>query len=141
MGGNSPGALKEYWETFYKYPRLQGGFVWEWMDHGIRKSTADGEEYFAYGGDFGDQPNDSNFVMDGLVMSDHNPSPALLEYKKVLEPVKIDWHNKTVEVTNRYDFISLDHLQLAWSLEADGKIIDTGMISLSEIPPLAIQRK
>ncbi len=108
--GNSPGALKEYWETFYQYPRLQGGFVWEWMDHGIRKTTADGEEYFAYGGDFGDQPNDSNFVMDGLVMSDHTPSPALLEYKKVLEPVMIDSKHRNFKLP--IDFITLDHLNL-----------------------------
>ncbi len=136
--GNSPGALKEYWETFYRYPRLQGGFVWEWMDHGIRKTTEDGEEYFAYGGDFGDEPNDSNFVMDGLVMSDHTPSPALNEYKKILEPVKIsavDWDAKTVSITNRYDFIDLGHLQLVWTVEADGEIPDSGMIELSEIKP------
>ncbi len=136
--GNSPGALKEYWETFYRYPRLQGGFVWEWMDHGIRKTTESGDSYFAYGGDFGDQPNDSNFVMDGLVMSDHTPSPALAEYKKVLEPVKIeniDWNKQTVRVTNRYDFISLDHLQLVWSIEADGKIVEKGTTSLDGIKP------
>ncbi|SHM67213.1 glycoside hydrolase family 2 TIM barrel-domain containing protein [Gracilibacillus kekensis] len=134
--GNSPGALKEYWETFYQYPRLQGGFVWEWMDHGIRKTTADGEEYFAYGGDFGDQPNDSNFVMDGLVMSDHTPSPALLEYKKVLEPVmidSIDWQTQKLQITNRYDFITLDHLNLIWTLEADGKVIKSNTQSLADM--------
>ncbi|WP_018931687.1 glycoside hydrolase family 2 TIM barrel-domain containing protein [Gracilibacillus lacisalsi] len=136
--GNSPGALKEYWETFYRYPRLQGGFVWEWMDHGIRKTTEKGEVYFAYGGDFGDEPNDSNFVMDGLVMSDHTPSPALHEYKKILEPVKIsavDWLGKTVTVTNRYDFIDLSHLQLVWTVEADGSIVESGSVALSGIMP------
>ncbi|WP_058308831.1 glycoside hydrolase family 2 TIM barrel-domain containing protein [Gracilibacillus massiliensis] len=134
--GNSPGALKEYWETFYQYPRLQGGFVWEWMDHGIRKTTDDGKEYFAYGGDFGDQPNDSNFVMDGLVMSNHTPSPALLEYKKILEPVKIDlinWQSQKLQITNRYDFITLNHLNLVWTLEADGKVIKNSTQALADI--------
>ncbi len=136
--GNSPGALKEYWETFYRYPRLQGGFVWEWMDHGIRKTTESGEEYFAYGGDFGDEPNDSNFVMDGLVMSDHTPSPALLEYKKVLEPViveRVEWDKQTVYVTNRYDFISLNHLQLVWTVEVDGRILDSNVVCLEGTQP------
>ncbi|UOQ87231.1 glycoside hydrolase family 2 TIM barrel-domain containing protein [Gracilibacillus salinarum] len=141
--GNSPGALKEYWDTFYRYPRLQGGFVWEWMDHGIRTKTDDGTEYFAYGGDFGDQPNDSNFVMDGLVMSDHTPSPALAEYKKVLEPVYMegfDWGEKTVNVTNRYDFISLGHLLLVWTIEVDGKVIESGSIPLEEIQPFETKK-
>ncbi|MEI2400859.1 glycoside hydrolase family 2 TIM barrel-domain containing protein, partial [Paenibacillus phytohabitans] len=66
--GNGPGGIKEYFDLFYKYDRLQGGFVWEWLDHGIRQYTDDGEEYFAYGGDFGETPHDGNFVIDGLVM-------------------------------------------------------------------------
>ena len=88
--GNGPGGLKEYWDVFYTYKRLQGGCVWEWLDHGIRQKTADGQEYFAYGGDFGDQPNDGNFVIDGLLFPDRTPSPGLLEYKKVIEPVKVE---------------------------------------------------
>jgi beta-galactosidase/beta-glucuronidase len=133
--GNSPGAFSEYWETFYQYPRLQGGFVWEWMDHGIRQVTEDGKEYFAYGGDFNDYPNDSNFVMDGLVMSNHMPSPALVEYKKVIEPVKVVKKNQYLYVSNRYDFITLDHLHLCWTLETDGKIVRSGVLSLSGIEP------
>ncbi|SER90590.1 evolved beta-galactosidase subunit alpha [Gracilibacillus ureilyticus] len=136
--GNSPGALKEYWDTIYRYRRLQGGFVWEWMDHGIRAVTEDGIEFFAYGGDFGDQPNDGNFVMDGLVMSDHSPSPSLYEYKKVLEPVKleeVDLCKGIVQVTNRYDFVSLDHLQLVWSVEADGEILNSGVTPLVQAGP------
>lgn len=134
--GNGPGGFKEYWETFYKHNRLQGGFVWEWLDHGIRQYTEDGEEYFAYGGDFGDEPNDSNFVIDGLVMPDRTPSPALLEYKKVIEPVKIeeiDLGKGEIKVTNRYDFISLDHFNLSWSLMADGKVLDGGIVSVKGI--------
>lgn len=134
--GNGPGNLKEYWEVFYRYKRLQGGFVWEWIDHGIKKITSEGEEYFAYGGDFGDYPNDGNFVIDGLLFPDRIPSPGLLEYKKVLEPVEvkpIDLENGRFEVINRYDFLSLDHLIAFWSLESDGKTYQSGTLELPHI--------
>ncbi|GGE31726.1 beta-galactosidase [Pullulanibacillus camelliae] len=136
--GNGPGGLKAYWETFYKYPRLQGGFVWEWLDHGIRQEAEDGEVYYAYGGDFGDQPHDSNFVIDGLVRPDHTPSPGLLEYKKVIQPVRVtaaDLQAGNLTIRNLYDFISLDHLHLSWSIEADGKVVDGGKINLPTIFP------
>ena len=134
--GNGPGGFKEYWETFYKYERLQGGFVWEWADHGIRKQTEDGEEYYGYGGDFGDQPNDYNFVLDGLVMPDRTPSPGYYEHKKAIEPVKVDaldLKEGKLKITNRYDFIALDHLNLAWSIEVDGKVIQNGTFPLEDI--------
>lgn len=136
--GNGPGSFKEYWGTFYKYDHLQGGFVWEWADHGYRQYTEDGEEYFAYGGDFGDEPNDYNFVLDGLVMPDRTPSPAYFEHKKVVEPVvvnEVDLVSGKVTVTNRYDFIELDHLQLAWTVEVDGEIIDQGTVPTADIAP------
>jgi beta-galactosidase/beta-glucuronidase len=134
--GNGAGGLKEYWDTFYKYRRLQGGFIWEWIDHGIRQISENGEEYFAYGGDFGDTPHDSNFVIDGLVMPDRTPSPALTEYKKVIEPVvanAIDLEKGIVELTNRFDFISLDQLQLTWSVVCDDQILDQGLLSIQGI--------
>lgn len=134
--GNGPGGFKEYWETFYKHRRLQGGFVWEWLDHGIRQFTEDGEEYFAYGGDFGETPHDSNFVIDGLVMSTHKPSPALTEYKKVIEPVRTETvylEKGKVRVTNLYDFITLDHLNVSWSVEADGKVVDHGVLFIETV--------
>ncbi|WP_173915338.1 beta-galactosidase subunit alpha [Halobacillus sp. Marseille-Q1614] len=134
--GNGPGGLKEYWDTFYKYDRLQGGFVWEWLDHGIRQMTEDAEEYFAYGGDFGEEPNDSNFVIDGLVMADRTPSPALIEYKKVIEPVlveSVDLEKGKVKVTNRYDFLSLDHLHAAWTIMSGEEVIASGTFSVSDI--------
>ncbi|WP_139891840.1 beta-galactosidase subunit alpha [Bacillus sp. D386] len=134
--GNGPGGFKEYWETFYKYRRLQGGFVWEWIDQGIRQINDNGEEYFAYGGDFGETPHDSNFVIDGLIRPDRTPSPALIEYKKVIEPVKaeaVDLEKGIIEITNRYDFIPLDHLQLSWSIICDDQILDQGMQSVEGI--------
>ncbi|EKG19697.1 Glycoside hydrolase family 2 domain 5 [Macrophomina phaseolina MS6] len=87
--GNGPGALKEYVELFYKHRCLQGGWVWEWANHGLEHTSPDRKKYYAYGGDFGDEPNDGTFVMDGLVRSDHSIGPGLVEYKKAIEPVQL----------------------------------------------------
>jgi len=135
--GNGPGGLKEYVELYYRHKRLQGGFVWEWMDHGIPQFTPDGRMYYAYGGDFGDQPNDGNFVIDGLLFPDRTPSPGLHEYRKVIEPVQVevvDAATGRIRVMNRYDFISLAHLRLSWRLEADGRLLQSGVAPL---PPVA----
>ncbi len=135
--GNGPGNFKEYWEAIWKYPRLIGGCVWEWTDHGIRQRTADGREWFAYGGDFGDQPNDGNFCIDGLIFPDRVPHPSLLEYKKVLEPVQVqavDLARGKVKLINRYDFLALDHLQGLWQLVKDGRVVQQGTFILPPIP-------
>ena len=101
--GNGPGGLARVPGAVRAYPRCQGGFVWEWIDHGSAR-TADGAEYFAYGGDFGEQLHDGNFVVDGLVFPDRTPSPGLLELKKVFEPVRIDATAPTaLRIANRYD--------------------------------------
>ena len=134
--GNGPGGFKEYWEAFYKYKALQGGFVWEWLDHGIRQKTADGKEFFAYGGDFGDEPNDGNFVTDGLLFPDRTPSPGLIEYKKVLEPVLIeaeDIKDGKFKISNRYDFISLEHLKFDYTVEEEGVQVSSGTIPTPKI--------
>jgi beta-galactosidase/evolved beta-galactosidase subunit alpha len=134
--GNGPGGLLEYWEAFYKYKRLQGGFVWDWVDQGIRKFTADGQDYFAYGGDFGDEPNDANFLINGLVFPDRTPSPGLVEYKKVIEPIiveAVDLAQGKLKLTNRYDFLALDHLALDWSIEENGIVIQSGSQDLPQI--------
>ncbi|NLA59303.1 MAG: DUF4981 domain-containing protein, partial [Firmicutes bacterium] len=136
--GNGPGGLKEYWEAFYKYPRLQGGFVWDWVDQGLRQRTAQGTERFAYGGDFGDEPNDANFVINGLIFPNRQPSPALLEYKKVLEPVLVeveDLAKRQLRITNRYDFLTLEHLHLSWSVTADGKVLQSGHLPVPKLAP------
>ena len=127
--GNGPGALKDYWEVFFKYPRLQGGCVWDWVDQGIRQYTEDGREWFAYGGDFGDEPNDEQFVINGLIFPDRVPSPGLIEYKKVVEPVRVeavDLAAGTVSVVNRHDFVGLDHLRATWTVKADGRVLRSG---------------
>jgi beta-galactosidase/evolved beta-galactosidase subunit alpha len=129
--GNGPGGLKEYWEKIYSNDRLMGGCVWEWVEHGLRTLTPDGREFFAYGGDFGDLPNDGNFVCDGLLLPDRTPTPGLIEYKKVIEPLQIeavDLARGQVKFINRYDFLSLDHLAVNWEVTADGQVIQAGLL-------------
>jgi beta-galactosidase len=123
--GNGPGGLSEYQALFERYPRLQGGFVWEWVEHGIRRHTDDGSEFYAYGGDFGEVVHDGNFVIDGLVSADRVPRPGLDDYKKVVEPVRIaiDERWTSLRVTNLYDFIDLSHLEFRWAVtSAEGDI-------------------
>jgi len=127
--GNGPGGLKEYWELFWAHRNMQGGFVWEWCDHGITQFTADGRKWYAYGGDFGDEPNDRNFVCDGLVFPGRTPSPGLVELKKWSEPVlveAVDLPAGKISITNRYDHASLAGLTAAWSLLENGHVIQGG---------------
>jgi len=134
--GNGPGSLGDYWETFRAHERTQGGFVWEWIDHGLRTETEDGEEYFAYGGDFGDEPNDGNFVCDGLLFPDREPSPGLRELKAVIAPVAFDAIDPAagkIAIENRYDFQSLAHLRASWSLLADGEVVDSGTLDVPTV--------
>ncbi|MBN2500275.1 MAG: DUF4981 domain-containing protein [Anaerolineales bacterium] len=129
--GNSPGAFKEYWEAIYQYPRLQGGFVWDWVDQGLRKTAPDGQAYFAYGGDFGDNPNDGPFCLNGLVAPDRTPFPSLLEYKKVIQPVLLEPVGLTegkLRVTNRRHFTDLSDLVGSWELVADGDVLQSGAL-------------
>ncbi|XXH01763.1 hypothetical protein Hte_008124 [Hypoxylon texense] len=131
--GNGPGNIKEYIDAFYEHPKLQGGFVWEWANHGLlTKDETTGEEFYAYGGDFGDVPNDSNFIMDGVLHSDHTPTPGLIEYKKSLEPVKVvSYTSQKAIIVNRYDFITLDYLECIYAVLDEGKpTAQTGTIEL-----------
>ncbi|MFE3828993.1 glycoside hydrolase family 2 TIM barrel-domain containing protein [Streptomyces sp. NPDC059092] len=120
--GNGPGGLSEYQRLFEQHPRLQGGFIWEWIDHGVRRRTPEGEEFFAYGGDFGEVVHDGNFVADGLVFPDRTPSPGLIEYKKVVEPVaiRVDAAARTVSVRNGLDFAGTGQLRFHWRVEDEG---------------------
>ncbi|WP_225849060.1 glycoside hydrolase family 2 TIM barrel-domain containing protein [Streptomyces sp. HPF1205] len=135
--GNGPGGLPEYQRIFETYERCQGGFVWEWIDHGLRRRAADGTRYFAYGGDFGEELHDGNFVCDGLVFPDRTPSPGLVEYKKVVEPVRIegDAAGGTVTVTNLYDFTDLSGLSFRWVYEVAGELSDAGRLEVPELGP------
>ncbi len=136
--GNGPGDLKDYWDLFYKHPRLAGGFVWEWTDHSVKTRTPDGTEYYAYGGDFGDVPNDGNFCVDGLVYPDRTPHTGLMELKNVIAPVRteaVDLQTGKIKVTNLYDFIGLNHLILHWKLEKDGETIGSGELDNPAVAP------
>lgn len=116
--GNGPGLLEDYQQAFRNHRRLQGGFIWEWANHGLWKDDGNGSGYFAYGGDFGDVPNDGTFVMDGLCFSTHDPTPGLKELKKVIAPLRAHVHGSDLVVTNEYDFLSLDHLTVDYVVEA-----------------------
>lgn len=136
--GNSPGAFKEYWEVVERYPRAVGGFVWDWVDQGIRRTTEEGEEWFAYGGDFGDEPNDGNFCINGLIWPHRVPHPSLWEYKKVLEPVTVeavDLEAGKVRVINRYAFTHLGGLEGSWSVISDDGTHQSGALPPLTTPP------
>ncbi|MFD2706206.1 glycoside hydrolase family 2 TIM barrel-domain containing protein [Salibacterium lacus] len=138
--GNGPGGLKEYWDTIQKYERLQGGFVWEWIDQGILSAAGDGSDYFAYGGDFGEYPHDGNFIIDGLVLPDRTPSPALREYKKNIEPVRVKKDkNEQFWFVNEYDFLGTGHLIFRWQVHIDGTIVESGDIKNVNVPPHSSQ--
>jgi len=136
--GNGPGDLKDYWDLMYSDTRYAGGFVWEWTDHAVKTKTPDGIEFYAYGGDFGDEPNDGNFCMDGLVYPDRTPHTGLLELKNVYAPVRteaIDLRKGEIKVTNLYYFSNLSQLVLNWKVEKDGEIIDRGEIEELDVAP------
>ena len=111
--GNGPGEVADYQRLFEAYPRLQGGFVWEWLDQGIRQ-VRDGVDYYAYGGDFGEPDHDGNFIIDGLVFPDRTPSPGLLEYAAVVAPVRITVADQ-VTIENLHRFVDTTHLVFSWS--------------------------
>jgi beta-galactosidase len=149
--GNSTGNLKEYWDAIENHHGLQGGFIWDWVDQGLVKTDAQGREYWGYGGDFGDEINDLDFSLNGLVFPDRTPHPALFEYKKVLQPVavtSIDLSTGQLEITNKNYFATLQintphpspltpHSSLlgSWEILVDGEITHTGTLPALDIPP------
>ena len=135
--GNGPGGLRDYEDLFDAHPRLQGGFVWEWLDHGIRRWTADGRPYSAYGGDFGEALHDGNFITDGLVFPDRTPSPGLLAVKAVFAPVRIDPGTGpgTVRITNRYAVSDTSHLRFALSVEDGEGSHPAGELTVPTVAP------
>lgn len=140
--GNSNGCLAEYFEAFDRYPQLQGGFIWEWVDHGLKVQDAHGQSYWAYGGDFGDKPNDANFVCDGLVWPDRRPHPALADYKKLCQPVRVrleDWNNKSVRlrIENRQHTRDLSWLTGQWEVCLNGERLASGPFPMGKITGLA----
>lgn len=135
--GNSNGSLADYWDVIDATPGLQGGFVWEWKDHGLRQHLPDGTSRLAYGGMFGDEPNDGNFVADGLVSSDHEPHPAMRELAWVYRPVAVTKVRGGLRVTNRRSFTTLDDLRADWELVVDGAIVERGTLAMPTVGPHA----
>lgn len=136
--GNSNGGLADYFAAFERYPRLQGGFLWEWLDHGIRREAPDGTAHWAYGGDFGDTPNDANFCADGLVWPDRTPHPAMFELKHLAQPVRVEPVNPAagvIRVVSRRDFRHLDDLAGTWALLRDGEPVRAGALPALDLAP------
>ncbi len=136
--GNSNGSLADYWDAFETYPGLQGGFIWEWIDHGIKQTTADGKEYWAYGGDFDDTPNDLNFVCDGLVWPDRKPHPAVAEFRYLASPVKaVGFNPKTgvLQIRNKQDFATLAGIKGLWEVKVDGVVKAKGILPTLKTAP------
>ncbi len=136
--GNSNGSLGDYWDAFETHHGLQGGFIWEWADHGIQKHDDRGRPFMAYGGDFGDTPNDLNFCCDGIVGADRIPHPGLWEFKKLVQPVTVTWEDEAagrLKVRNRRDFTDLSDLIGTWVLEADGEAVARGRLPALKTRP------
>ncbi|MDR2536409.1 MAG: DUF4981 domain-containing protein [Treponema sp.] len=138
--GNGPGGVSDYWNLIYQYPRLIGGCVWEWADHSVVLTDAEGRSCFGYGGDKGEFPHDGNFCNDGCVTPDRKPYPGLREIKAVYQYVKTDLtafeHNgATVKITNLHDFIDLSRYELTWTLESDGEIRAEGTCAPPALGP------
>jgi beta-galactosidase len=124
--GNGPGQIAEYEALVDTYPRLHGGFVWEWRDHGLLAHTPDGRPYYAYGGDFHEVVHDGNFVMDGLVLPDDTPTPGLAEFAAVVAPIRLSASDTTVLIENRYHSASTAGLRFHWTLSRNGVVEHEG---------------
>jgi beta-galactosidase len=138
--GNSTGNFQDYWDVIEKYPILQGGFIWDWVDQGILTSDETGEKYWAYGGDFGEEgvPSDGNFCLNGLVWPDRAEKPGLAEVKRVYQYVGFRPHDLKqglVVIKNKYDFVNLSMFNFDWEIMADGSIIKSGKISIPDLKP------
>jgi len=144
--GNSVGNLQDYWDAFERYGHLQGGFIWDWVDQGLTKkvpaSQPAAETFFAYGGDFGDQPNDGNFCINGLIAPDRRPNPHAWEVKKVYQHIKVHADELAagkVRVRNKYYFTNLNEFDASWVLRRDGHPVQSGTLGRLDVPPQSEQ--
>ena len=136
--GNSNGNLWDQWKAIYKYPNLQGGYIWDWVDQGLLVKDENGTPYYAYGGDFGkDMPSDGNFLCNGIVNPDRTPHPAMAEVKYAHQNVGFeatDLANGKVKVTNRFYFTGLKDYVLRYAIRANGKTLRDGRLTLDLAP-------
>ncbi len=136
--GNSTGNLKEIWDVINNRKDLTGGYIWDWVDQGLRKKDAEGQVFWAYGGDYGDEPNDGNFNINGIVFPDRKPHPALAEVRKVYQYIHFkaeDLKNGRIQIQNGYSFKNLSEFNFRWTLSENGKIIQNGAIESLDVPP------
>lgn len=139
--GNSCGDIHDYWKLVRKYPSMQGGFIWDFADQALWKTDRKGR-FLAYGGDFGDRPNDDNFCCNGLTAADRTLHPSAFEAKHAYQPVKVDawdWTTKTAKIYNAYRFTSLENVVGRWAVSRDGKQIAAGTMDLKGIGPDSVK--
>jgi beta-galactosidase len=133
--GNGPGGMDIYDDLAERYPRLHGGFIWEWRDHGLLTRTTDGVEFFGYGGDFGEVLHDGNFVMDGMLLPDGAPTPGLAEFTRVNQPIVFDLDGGLLVVRNRYHTLSTDHLRFVAIKEVNGYPVVEAELNVPRLLP------
>ena len=136
--GNSLGNFQDYWDVIEKHPMLIGGFVWEWVDQTPYKKGPDGKKFFAYGGDFGDVPNDGVFCCKGMVDAERVPRPHFWEAKKAQQYIKVLPENMadgSIRIRNGYNFISTAGFEIDWLLEADGRELEAGKLDPLNLAP------
>ena len=133
--GNSLGGFHKYWQAFRQYPRLQGGFIWDWVDQSLNKYDEHGQVFSAYGGDFGDTPNDRQFCMNGLVFADRTPHPALYEARHAQQFFQFDLlDGNQLVVTSEYLFRTTDNETLYWTMKLGGEPLASGSHILDIFP-------
>lgn len=131
--GNGPGGLTEYQELYEAHDRLAGGFIWEWLEHGIRDSAG----HIRYGGDFGERVHDGNFVIDGLVTADREPRPQLTDLAVVFAPVVLTVDGGSLTVESRYEFVDTAHLAFDWVIERADGVVARGEVVVAPVAPRA----
>jgi beta-galactosidase len=148
--GNSCGNLAEYWDAIQQNHGLQGGFIWDWIDQGLLQHDDTGRAYWAYGGDFGDEPNDKNFCINGLLFPDRTPHPAMWEIKHLTQPLRVDFsgvQRGRLRIHNLQDFEDLSWLQGRFEVLVDGEVVQRGRLprlrtapGASEVVKLTLRR-
>ncbi|MRX69548.1 beta-galactosidase [Flavobacterium resistens] len=134
--GNSGGNFQEYWDIINSSKHMQGGFIWDWVDQGIKTKDANGKTFWAYGGDLGASKlqNDENGCADGVIFSNRTPKPALSEIKKVYQNIHFELNESDLTVTNLYNFTNLSDFNFKWELVKNGAIAKSGEFNLEVAP-------
>ncbi|MFP4379975.1 MAG: glycoside hydrolase family 2 TIM barrel-domain containing protein [Candidatus Sumerlaeia bacterium] len=136
--GNSNGSLKDYWDAIESHHGLQGGYIWDWVDQGLLKEDEKGRKFWAYGGDYGDEPNDKNFCINGMIWPDRTPHPSMYEFRKIAQPLAVESQNLqkgTLIIRNKQYFTDLSWLRGYWELAVDGLVVQKGKLPVLKTTP------